>query len=134
MATWNNSPIPGSRQISPTSEPIIPDTEENVVDQSEDVIRNFMFQRYQEDRERTDEDGESTPSIPELVHFTSNPVRYLVVIVFYLYNSSLKLRIVIEQCTEWQMQLNCFTINSINFIWVVVKSVSTCINSIINSK
>jgi len=68
----------GTRQVSPVKETLKPDTEENVVEEAEDVIKNFMFQRYQEDlqEEADQEEVHNTPQIPELVHFTSNPMRF----------------------------------------------------------
>ncbi|OWF49771.1 Bcl-2 homologous antagonist/killer [Mizuhopecten yessoensis] len=73
---WNSPDSPTSRQVSPGSEiSLRPDTEENVVNQAEDVIRNFMYQRYQQDQMEEDpETMEQTPAIPELVHFTSDPM------------------------------------------------------------
>ncbi|XP_060076355.1 bcl-2 homologous antagonist/killer-like [Ylistrum balloti] len=73
---WNSPDSPTSRQVSPGSEASVrPDTEENVVNQAEDVIRNFMYQRYQQEQMEEDpETMEQTPAIPELVHFTSDPM------------------------------------------------------------
>lgn len=73
---WHSPDSPISRQVSPGSEVSVrPDTEENVVSQAEDVIRNFMYQRYQQDQMEEDPDAaEQTPAIPELMHFTTDPM------------------------------------------------------------
>ncbi|XP_006812549.1 bcl-2 homologous antagonist/killer-like [Saccoglossus kowalevskii] len=47
-----------------------PDTEENVSEQAEGIIRNFMFQRFQTDFQQDSE----TPSVPEFQGFTTNPL------------------------------------------------------------
>ncbi|XP_078000122.1 bcl-2 homologous antagonist/killer-like [Glandiceps talaboti] len=47
-----------------------PDTEENVQEQAEGIVRNFMFQRFQQEFQADSE----TPSVPELQGFTTNPL------------------------------------------------------------
>lgn len=55
------------------AEPLMPDTEDNVVEQSESVLRNFMFQTYQ--RESPEQAAEApTPSLPEITNFTQDPL------------------------------------------------------------
>lgn len=68
------------RQIPSPSEQMTPDTEENVIDEAEDVIRNFIFESYQHQlTEEVDTLDSSTPQVPELCAFTSDPMRFVVV-------------------------------------------------------
>lgn len=67
-------PTPDVRQIpSPNSEQMTPDTEENVIDEAEDVIRNFIYESYRHQLEEEPPDT-STPTVPELCNFTTDPV------------------------------------------------------------
>ena len=83
MAYWNGSSknsdgslSPPTQQLpSPHHEPLPPDTVDHVVDQAEDVVRNFMYQRYQQELMNPGREGETTPQVPELVNFTSDPLR-----------------------------------------------------------
>uniref|UniRef100_K1P6Q7 Putative Bcl-2-like protein antagonist/killer 2 n=1 Tax=Magallana gigas TaxID=29159 RepID=K1P6Q7_MAGGI len=63
------------RQIPSPSEQMTPDTEENVIDEAEDVIRNFIFESYQHQLvEEVDTLDSTTPQVPELCAFTSDPM------------------------------------------------------------
>lgn len=63
------------RQIPSPSEQMTPDTEENVIDEAEDVIRNFIFESYQHQLvEEVDTLDSTTPDVPELCAFTSDPM------------------------------------------------------------
>ncbi|XP_070542968.1 bcl-2 homologous antagonist/killer-like [Ptychodera flava] len=53
-----------------TESELPPDTEENVQEQAEGIVRNFMFQRFQQEFQQDNE----TPSVPELQGFTTNPL------------------------------------------------------------
>lgn len=67
------------RQIPTPSEQMTPDTEENVIDEAEDVIRNFIFESYQHQLvEEVDTLDSTTPQVPELCAFTSDPMRFVV--------------------------------------------------------
>ena len=52
-------------------EELSPDTEENVADQTDGIFRNFVYQMYNLDR--SDQDADDTPNIPELTAFTDEP-------------------------------------------------------------
>ena len=73
-------PTSDVRQIpSPNSEQMTPDTEENVIDEAEDVIRNFIYESYRHQlEEEVDVRDSVTPSVPELCNFTSDPMRYYI--------------------------------------------------------
>lgn len=71
-------PTSDVRQIpSPNTETMTPDTEENVIDEAEDVIRNFIYESYRHQLEEDTPDS-TTPTVPELYNFTSDPMRYIV--------------------------------------------------------
>ncbi|KAJ8314785.1 hypothetical protein KUTeg_006935 [Tegillarca granosa] len=85
MASWDggtntgrqSSSLPGDlRQISPNrdQQPLPPDTEENVCAQAEDVVKNFLFNRYRQDIQSDSDSGCETPAVPELMNFTSDPM------------------------------------------------------------
>ncbi|KAK3097916.1 hypothetical protein FSP39_014424 [Pinctada imbricata] len=70
-----SSSRPSSQQLpSPSQEPLPPDTVDHVVDQAEDVLKNFIYERYQKDLLEEKNVGESTPPAPELVTFTTDPL------------------------------------------------------------
>lgn len=52
------------------------DTEENVIEQTEMIVRNFFHQRLAMDmQDQTNDINISTPGIPELQNFTADPLR-----------------------------------------------------------
>lgn len=85
MATWDGSvesdgeendafmkPSPSQLQLTPKPpEEICPDTEENVMEQTEDLFRNFVYQRYRTENIRCTYDN--TPVDPELLNFPRIP-------------------------------------------------------------
>ncbi|XP_074661057.1 bcl-2 homologous antagonist/killer-like [Tubulanus polymorphus] len=70
---------PGN-QTSTIEQNLPPDTEENVSRQAEDIVRNFIYERYIHDlidagnTGDTEGYGEQTPAMPELTNFTSDPL------------------------------------------------------------
>ena len=87
MASWNGSsgtngedrddfmkPSPSQMQLVPRPpEEICPDSEENVKEQTEDVFRNFVYQRYRNDNIQQSYDND--PVEPDLINLPSNPDR-----------------------------------------------------------
>ncbi|XP_022105981.1 bcl-2 homologous antagonist/killer-like isoform X2 [Acanthaster planci] len=58
-----------------TTERLSPDTEDNVVEQTESIVRNYMFIRYQTDLQSEESElAIATPRIPEFQCFTANPL------------------------------------------------------------
>lgn len=49
-----------------------PDTEDNVVEQTDGIFRNFVYHLYTIDRTRPEADD--SPSLPELVAFADQPL------------------------------------------------------------
>ncbi len=52
-------------------EELTPDTEENVAEQTDGIFRNFVYQMYT--TERSDQEADDTPSLPEITAFTDEP-------------------------------------------------------------
>ncbi|XP_038048918.1 bcl-2 homologous antagonist/killer-like isoform X2 [Patiria miniata] len=57
------------------TERLSPDNEENVVEQTESIVRNYMYIRYQTDMQSEESElSIATPRIPEFRCFTANPL------------------------------------------------------------
>lgn len=88
MASWdggsgNNSNGSGNnrptdmRQLSPVKGQMTPESREEVIEETEDVVRNFLFERYYEDLSSQSEDSStesSPPQIQEFMNFTADPL------------------------------------------------------------
>lgn len=115
-------PTSDVRQIqSPNSEQMTPDTEENVIDEAEDVIRNFIYESYRHQlEEEVDVRDSVTPSVPELCNFTSDPMRYYILTTLkakYLFFIEFFLFI----CRSWRHVPHFFFI-SVDFTRVTLRS------------
>lgn len=83
MAYWDGGSGSGGkkpsdmRQLSPRKGQVTPESEEQVIEETEDVVRNFLFERYTEDLSSQSDDSstETTPQIQEFMNFTSDPLR-----------------------------------------------------------
>ena len=87
MASWNGTsesdgeekddfmkPSPSQMLLAPLPPgEICPDSEENVQDQTEDLFRNFVYQRYRNDNIQQNYDN--NPVDPELVNLPRIPDR-----------------------------------------------------------
>ena len=63
----------GSSSVTQTVEE---DTESNVIEQTESIVRNFFYQRLTMDIQDPASDVNiSTPRVPELQNFTADPLR-----------------------------------------------------------
>ncbi|KAJ8031385.1 Bcl-2-likeous antagonist/killer [Holothuria leucospilota] len=63
------------RSSSVQTTTVSPDLEENVIEQTDGIVRNFFYQRFQMDMQSTESElCVSTPSVPEFNHFQSNPL------------------------------------------------------------
>jgi hypothetical protein len=83
MASWNGgsgdagkSPA-DMRQLSPHKGQVTPEAEEKVIEETEDVVRNFLFERYTEDLSSHSDDSstEMAPQIQEFMNYTADPLR-----------------------------------------------------------
>ncbi|XP_063404985.1 bcl-2 homologous antagonist/killer-like [Mytilus trossulus] len=82
MAYWDGGSGSGGkkpsdmRQLSPRKGQVTPESEEQVIEETEDVVRNFLFERYTEDLSNQSDDSstETTPQIQEFMNFTSDPL------------------------------------------------------------
>ncbi|KAK2188737.1 hypothetical protein NP493_123g00010 [Ridgeia piscesae] len=54
------------------SEDLTPDTEQNVCEQTDGVFRNFVYQMFTNNR--SEQEADDTPSLPELTAFTDEPL------------------------------------------------------------
>ncbi len=54
------------------TEPLCPDTEEHVMEQTDGIFRNFVYQMYTNCQER-DSGSDDTPDMPELTAFPEEP-------------------------------------------------------------
>lgn len=54
-----------------------PDTEDNVAEQTDSVFRHFVYQLYAIDR--SDQDADDTPNLPELNAFGESPFTYVII-------------------------------------------------------
>ena len=60
----------------PGKEHLSPDTEENVVAQSEDVFYSFITESWKIDKDREEQEiPGQTPSLPQLQSFARDPLR-----------------------------------------------------------
>ena len=65
----------GGRTTTVTEEALTPDTEDNVIEHTEEIVRSFMYQRLQMDMQSENVDVSiSTPRIPEF-QVNSSPLR-----------------------------------------------------------
>nr|AYC76540.1 Bcl-2 antagonist/killer protein [Perna viridis] len=64
------------RQLSPVRGQMTPESKEEVIEETEDVVRNFLFERYTEDLSSQSDDSstEMAPQIPEFMNFTADPL------------------------------------------------------------
>lgn len=65
------------RQLSPRKGQVTPEAEEKVIEETEDVVRNFLFERYTEDLSSHSDDSstEMAPQIQEFMNYTADPLR-----------------------------------------------------------
>lgn len=82
MASWDGgsgdagkSPA-DMRQLSPRKGQVTPEAEEKVIEETEDVVRNFLFERYTEDLSSHSDDSstEMAPQIQEFMNYTADPL------------------------------------------------------------
>ncbi|XP_013421857.1 bcl-2 homologous antagonist/killer-like [Lingula anatina] len=69
-------PPPPSPKFVPRTdneEPLTPDTEDHVQEQTEGIFKNFIYQRLQDDQMKNPGDLE-TPFVPELTNFHDAPL------------------------------------------------------------
>ncbi|XP_064628324.1 bcl-2 homologous antagonist/killer-like isoform X2 [Lineus longissimus] len=70
-----NGIYPQLRLKDDNAPPIIPDSEENVGQETEGIFRSYMYQQYQQEMNPDNiEQIEQTPSLPELTSFALNPM------------------------------------------------------------
>ena len=72
MASYRSS----TETETETEEMLYPHDEEIVAQQTESIVRNYMYHRYQNDLQSEDSElAIATPRIPEFQCFTENPLR-----------------------------------------------------------
>lgn len=64
---------PAQRQIH-NQEASVSELEQNVIDQTEDVFQNFMYESWRMDCDRETFIEQGTPSVPQLTNFTQDPL------------------------------------------------------------
>lgn len=82
MASWDGGSGSGGytpsdmRQLSPRKGQITPESEERVLEETEDVVRNFLFERYTEDLSSQSDDSstETAPNVLEFMNYTADPL------------------------------------------------------------
>ncbi|XP_045195374.2 bcl-2 homologous antagonist/killer-like [Mercenaria mercenaria] len=67
---WTGS---AQKQI-PSPEQFSPDSEQNVIDQTEDVFQNFLYESWSRDNSRGMFVEQVTPNVPQLTNFTADPL------------------------------------------------------------
>lgn len=67
---------PHLKKIDDEDEPLTPDTEEHVAEQTDAVFRNFVYQMHTHEQEEQAQEGTDlvTPSMPELTAFPGEPL------------------------------------------------------------